>query len=554
MKGVSLRCRYFISGLHILLTFLIERFNFYFSWDNITFRTAIPIDNFISDKAEMALTYIVSKLIAIILILLFWRLVFSIIDKNIDLDILKIFGGIFVCGLVIGLFLYPTDFGIEIDNYATLAQSIRFLPTYWHSIYTGALYAGIIMAFGHPFFIFVVQWALYVVAIAGIYCLVSRMTNGSYIKYFSLLFFIIPDNYEIIFDAYRNNWYTILCLLYFTYVLRAVFSQQIGLKEKIYFAIASGFLMVWRSEGIFIGIGGIILLLVRLKSTKKQIVSIIVIMAGSFVLFSSIQKIGDSKYYAGDYKIINTINVLNDIFNDPYANLTYDGATNDLANIEAVVPVQIIKETGINGYRNYNYTQGRDDSNQSMAGAAASKSYMKSYYRIVAHNLKDYISVQLSCIFSCLEFNITPKIYTYTGGEYTSLITAENSQKELGIQDLKSTFLTEKWENNQVREKIASTIEGFFSVVKVIMSYTKLMILVRIMTILGIFRGIIVDIKNAIVIRDYKNIDTLMISLVIGAEILAIIMFMPEGRLYYLYPMLYTSYLLIYYRAAKEIS
>ena len=40
-----------------------------------------------------------------------------------------------------------------------------------------------------------------------------------------------------------------------------------------------------------------------------------------------------------------------------------------------------------------------------------------------------------------------------------------------------------------------------------------------------------------------------MISIIIIVELAAIIAFMPEARVYYLYPMIYTSYLLILFRA-----
>ena len=41
------------------------------------------------------------------------------------------------------------EFNLEIDNYTNYAMAIRFLPTYWQGIFTGAVYAGGLLFFPH---------------------------------------------------------------------------------------------------------------------------------------------------------------------------------------------------------------------------------------------------------------------------------------------------------------------------------------------------------------------------------------------------------------------
>ncbi len=58
-KLIKKNVRLIIPGFHFLLTFLFERLIFIFSWDNIGFLAAEPMNNYISYKGEMVITYII---------------------------------------------------------------------------------------------------------------------------------------------------------------------------------------------------------------------------------------------------------------------------------------------------------------------------------------------------------------------------------------------------------------------------------------------------------------------------------------------------------------
>ncbi|MBO6129211.1 MAG: hypothetical protein J6P79_09985 [Pseudobutyrivibrio sp.] len=542
--------RAIIPALHILLTFILERLIFSFSWDNLEFKTSIArTDYFISDKAEMIITYILSKLVAVIIILLVWKLVFCLIDRKISKEIIRLFGIIYLVGLLVGVFLYPAIFGLEVDNYANYALAVRFLPTYWHSIFTGAVYAGCMMVIPHPIAIFLVQWSCFVATIAFIYKGVNDITGGSKAKYGSLLFFVMPWTYEVVCDAYRNDYYTILCLFYFSFIFFA-FKSGKGLNRQqiVIAALLSAFVMVWRSEGLFVGFGGFIfLLLFCAKTDKKNIIKAVVVMLCSFILLHSIQGIGTKKYYGKDYVLINSTGVLNNIFNDPYADLSYEGADEDLGNIEAVIPVQILKESGISGYRDYNFTNGIPDANQTLASDEVASAYMKSYYRIVLHNIKDYVKRQLSCMCYAMQLNVSPTTYTYTDGVYTELDSFVYEQRELGKEEFLNTPFTSAWEQNNFRRLVSNMI---MPLILKWQGFVGLNILLSSLAILGIIRLFIHEIAEAFKNRQLRN-AYLFMSLIILAELCAIAAFIPEGRPYYLFPMLYSCYLTIYFATLR---
>ena len=80
------------------------------------------------------------------------------------------------------------------------------------------------------------------------------------------------------------------------------------------------------------------------------------------------------------------------------------------------------------------------------------------------------------------------------------------------------------------------------------MSESHLGTLYKLLPLLGIVEALLYEIYSVIRKRKY-SIYSLMISIIIIVELAAIIAFMPEARVYYLYPMIYTSYLLILFRA-----
>lgn len=552
MKNKMKNGRAVFPLLHFIFTFYIERLIFKFSWSNIEFMVGAPKNYYIGDKTEMVMTYVLSKAFAFIIIILLWKLIFQIIDKRIDVGTLKLFGSFFIVGLLVGVFLFPDIIFGEIDNYATFALAIRFLPYYWHSIFTSTLYAGCMMIIPHPIAIFIVQWAFVIFVIAYIYKGISEITNGSKIKYAVFIFFILPDTYELVFNAYRNNYYTLLCLWYFAFIFFTSKSGRIiSTKETILIAVYSAFLMVWRSEGILVGLGGIVFLMIFCSEhNRKNIITAVVVLIAGFLMLHSIQGIGTKKYYGKDYMIINTTNVLMNIFNNPEADLSYDGAEENLANIEKIIPTQVIKELGMDGYRQYNYAMGRVDGNQSFSSDEDAKKYVSSYYNLVFHNIGSYVDRQVYSFCECLGIAFKPKINEYNGERLILLPEYVFYQREYGREEFNNKYGNTSWSNNSVRQSVSSAIAKVITAWNDWVTISRLNTLIKVLSLLGIVRLFLYE-ALCFVRRQGYDRYSLFTSLIIFGEVIAIFAFAPEGRLSYMFPMVYVCYFLIYLRVVR---
>ena len=135
---------------HFLLTFLWERLIFRFS-DVWGIAWSTPRNQYITDQEEQIMVYVLDKLVAALIIYGLWKLIFAIKDGKISPHVLRLFSKIYFIGLIMELSFFPESFGLEMDNYTNYAFTLRFMPTYWHSIYLGAVYGGCMMALPHPF-------------------------------------------------------------------------------------------------------------------------------------------------------------------------------------------------------------------------------------------------------------------------------------------------------------------------------------------------------------------------------------------------------------------
>lgn len=554
-RSIKINPEYIFPAIHFLLTFLVERVCFVFE-DNWSFVNEIPRNSYISDKTELVITYLLSKLCAGIIIWLLWKLIFGIIRKRIPRSTVVLFGVIYLLGVVVSLFFYPNMFFLAWDNLTTYSMAIRFLPTYWQSVYTGVVYAGPMMVIPHPYGIFVFQWLALVAVTAYIFTALEKLYEGKNIKYLSLLVFLFPETFNIMYDAYRNNYFTVLCMFYFTYIfLHCRTEEEISVRQLITVGVMSAFIMVWRSEGLLIGAGGILLYLLFKKQPWKKMVTLLVMSVAAFLLFNSIQGIGAKKYYGQDYMIVNTADVLRSILNDPAADLTYEGVGADLAAIEAVVPVQVLKEGGLTGLRNYNWTMGRTNFNQTLAEDEAAAAYMKAYYSIVLNNISSYLNVQTNYFFSSLGLDISHATYSYTGESQVALEPYVYYRWEEGSRELMETPFTADWERNPLRVWGYRVFTWFTTVWRELWENTGISELmhagVLVLNIVILLYEMILFVTE----RTRAHLEYVVYFMILMGEFLAIFLFLPWSRAAYLYPMLYCSYLMIgLYIAEKKFS
>lgn len=538
--------KYILPILHFICTFFTDRRIFIYE-NNFDFVNEIAKNNYISDKAELVIVYILSKVCAGIFIWFLWKFIFKVLLGEIKKTHLILFGIIFAIGLVFMVIIYPDFPAGGIDNYTTYAQAIRFLPTYWQSIYTGVIYAASLMLLPHSFGIYFFQWLAFVMTIAYIYIGLEKLFPKKNIKYFALLFFVLPESYYIVFDAYRNNYYTILCMFYFAYLIFSIRekNKQFPIREMVFMTFLTTFIMVWRSEGILIGIGGIILLLVAYKVNWKKAVILLTVFVSMYLALSWIQGIGEKKYYGQDYMIVNTCDVLENILNNPNADLFYEGAEEDLLAIEMVVPVQVLKEDGLIGYRNYNYTNGRPNFNQSLASDEMASAYMSAYYRIILHNLQWYLDVQINSFSQALQLGITHPSYHYTDEKLVELESFQYTRWVVGKEEFTSGRLKQAWIQSDFRNKALPVVNWIRNVWTEMWTATGVSQTLHGGYILLVLFLFVAESIKAILYKEKQNWEYLVYFLIILGETAAVFFFMPIGRSAYFYPVLYVSYLVI---------
>jgi len=542
--------RIIIPIIHFLITFVFER-NIFIHSDNFRYLTTIPKNDYISDTAELIITYILSRLACLFIIFLFWKIVYIIIDKKIEKNDLILLGFIYVMVLVAGLVIFPDLFGLAIDNYMNYSMAIRFIPTYWQSIFTGALYAGCLMFIPHPISLFIIQWSFLFLTISFMYLKTKTLFPVSYYRFIPFALLLLPDTYYLIFNSYRNNYYTTLVLFYisFLYFKFKTPNCEDRIKDFLFVSILSSFIMVWRSEGILIGAGGILLYLIyTFKNSKRKTQSIIFIVIASlvsFLGFRGVQNIGESKYYGQDYMIYNTTNVLYRILNNPNSNLYYSTAQADFDAIDHVIPIQAIKESGTTGYRNYNYSQGHLDFNQTLAANEASDAYMKAYYSIVIHNIGPYLDTQFSLLFDALGVNHEyATIYDYNGEIQTNLNSFVYDQWLIGLSEMNNHAAG--WNNIPLRHQFSVLIQNIISVYRDLIIYSGINLILKIGTLLTCLLILLKEILYSISQRDSKQIGFIFALSLLFVFFVAVTLVIPEGKQEYYYPVFYSGYTLIY--------
>ncbi len=387
------RIRFIITAVHVALTFLFAKFVFK-NIGTIAIGTK-PLNNMVSQEFESILAYIISEIFAILFIFIFWKLVFFLIDsvrKGTFIKKYLVFVIILAVGSVLLMLSWPDVFVRSNDNLLTYSSAVRLTPDYWHCAYSGYIYAGMLLFFPADFSITLVQWLFFVFMLGYLYERVGAVAPK--LKYLVFLLFVLPNTLLIIMDSYRICQFVIIALFYVTLIfLDIIEKKEPSFKRYVLVALLGSFLSIWRSEAIIFGTLFYLIYVIftgRRAENKKQIgkkILPILIFALCFVLIMIPQKIGEKKYYGKDYHIINSMYPLHAYLNSKQTNLGYEGASEDIAAIDKVIPTYAIFEYGMDGYRRYNYSvMGNTDINQSCASSEDASAYMKAYISIVLHN------------------------------------------------------------------------------------------------------------------------------------------------------------------------
>ena len=538
--------RYLFPLVHFLLSFWYERRILLFgSGRDIVL--PIPRNQVISDAAERVLGYVISKLFAAVLIFFLWSLFFWVVrnwrvKKNIRFFL--VFFAVCLTGVLI---LWPFPFIASVDNHITYSFARRFWPEYWHSAYTGFLYAAALMVVPSPAFITVLQLIFGFFVLGYLY---NRIVDSPVLqgrgKWFVFLIFLMPGTYTLFTDSYRTEPYALLCTFAVAMTAMDVVDQKKrGTSFLVGNVLLCGFLSVWRTEGIILGF---LLFLVQLlfvyryKPAKSALAFLCLLF--SFGAFLLPQKLGDVKYYGKDYSFINSFPALRNILSSPDANLSYEGAEEDLAALEAVTPVELIRYYGMDGYRRYNYANGRNDINQSLASDETASAYVRAHYRILWHNLPIYAKTQLGMLLKAIM--VIPEEYVVYSDQLPVHDLPPWTLKawEVGRQDFESTGHVMEWANNvEVHQNFYVSFteakKGFTDVLQDSHFYSLILILLPLYEIFLFFE------EGVRFVKKKQNFFGLAwIAFLLLGQAAAIVLVMPAGNLAYFHAYYYCSFAL----------
>lgn len=546
------RYKIILPLIHFMLSFAYERSIFIFHLDkNVV--TAIPMNNIVSDMAERVFGYIGMKICALFFIFALWQILFTAID-NIKKKYVWCLIGLTVILCLIYAAVYPYHFDKTWDAYVTYSYAIRFWPEYWHSGYSSIVYGGLLMVFPSPFAISFFQIIYLVASIGYLYhrISISPVLNGRG-RHFVWLLLLIPDKDNIIFCPYRTDQYSILGIFLMSVILMDIVDRKKRTVPDTIFIIAlAGLFSVWRTEGIILGaISVLAAIIFTYGKDKKAGAFLICAYFLATILLMLPQKLGDMKYYGKDYQFINSFATLYNILNDTSHNLSYDGAIEDIEAITKVVPYDLLLDLGIDGYREYNYSNGKADINQSMVAKEVASAYNKAYYNLILHNPKIFLRTQASSFAASAGF--IQKRYVasrITGNEVNGV-----NWYFVGWDNGKADILNRKavmwWNMSPVRQKMLTV---YFDVYKRVIQLcwdTHFKGLASAFCFVAVFSIALVEFIN-IFRKKIHELPLGIVSVAILGQFMAILLVMPEDNIRYLQPSMCCAFvLLIVYLASK---
>jgi len=537
-KFIKTKYKTLIPIVHFLLSFLFERRILIFKLDRDIIATIAKSD-IISDSAERIEGYVFAKLFAFIFIFFIWKLIFFA-KENINETYVKIFAAVTAVGCVIFALMWPYPFLASEDNLITYAYALRFWPEYWHSAYTSFIFTACLMVFPFSFSIGVFQWIFFVFVIGYVYKRIKdcdRLPSKG--RFFVFLIFLMPGIFVLMSNAYRTEIYALLCIYFISRIIFDMLDERkqtaIGLVK---FMFLCGLVAVWRSEGIILGLLGFGIYLIFVQKYKPaRVVMLSMAMIGIFVLTILPQKLGDKKYYGKDYSFINSFVNLQNILNTEGANLSYEGAADDLEAFEAVTPIPLLKKYGMDGYRRYNYANGRGDINQSLANDDVSAAYMSAYYNLLKHNPGIYARTQITMLANVLMIKPGYYIAGYSGEIEGDLEPWTLEIWNIGREDIGTALIS----GNTVGALIYNAVASVFGAVTTIFSKTYLYSLMLVfITLIQVYIFLAEIVKT---IRKKSNLLGFAgVSFVLLLQALAIVLVLPYASLVYLHAYYYASF------------
>lgn len=547
-----------IPIIHFFLTFVFERFIILFDESRaMEVAFSVPLSNMFSYGFERAMCYLISKLLALVIIFVFWRTLFKLFSHELSKKTVIILLSVWILNCIFTVIIWPDNFVSGLDNYIPYSYALRLMPEYWHSVFLSCLYTASLMVLPLNVSIVLLQVTLYVGSLGYLFVRLEKskvLGRIKYLRYFTLLMLLFRDMFNMASNPERAEYNASLLLIFVTVILIDILDKdyKIG-KDLVLLLVFGAFVSTFRTECIvvvFICILAYLLLNIRLKKSKR------VILIGFYfalvMIFMIPGKVGEIKYYGKDYSIINTFPTLRNILNSKDSNLAYEGAEEDLSAIDEIVHTDLIGEYGTWAYRRLNYSKGQIDFNQSLASKETAKNYMAAYRNIVLHNIPTYLHTQIRMFLSAVGTGYDELEIPYSG-EHHDLPELGRELWSVGNNDVEITPGRWRWVNSDLRNKV------FIALIYIKLGYYGFLESSGIYGICNIAEiicgvGIMVYSFAMVLRKRFKYLAVFLVSLALNIYLAALILAIPVGANMYFHAYINSMYAVLLVFVGSVIS
>ncbi len=493
---------------------------------------AIPGEH-ISFEGEQAMFFLLSKLCGICLIFVLWNLVYYMCAKK-KIHIMTLL----LLGTILNVILYPNNFLLEVDNLMLYANSVLYYPDYWQSIYIGVWYNACLMIFRDPLILPLVQSWLFI----GGVCYLAYKCNerwGKVAGFIPYVLLMLPEVVTVCTNPYRNAVYIVLGIWYYSMLFFSVLDREKKTwKKLILWSFFSAFFGLMRSEGVLVLLVFSVACLWLWQCTKKQKMYTMISLFVFVIILGVPQKLGEQKYYGKDYQIVNYMEDLRGVLSAKEANISYPGAREDLKIINEFVPIEIVQNGGLTGFRVHNYkTLGTV--NQTFKSEAEQQAFLDASGRIIKNNMDIYLYCRLKNFLISNGGSDEQILYAKViKQDFNAIETMLQEGYTYGVNVILQKQWAQDWYLNEVRMKVYSELTNIQDTYYALLWYFRVTWMLRLFSIimLPVFAvSLLIKEKNK------ENVFWALVSLTMLAQWGGIALFSPEARPVYYYPVFFFS-------------
>ena len=405
-KLLTLPKKHYFIGIAALLLWLIT----FFTDTRIFTSDPLAMNCLPVNLQAVTWMHVLTKILVLVVIFLTIEFLAAALHRKTLLLPFLLYLSVYVAGLLLN---FPGYF--MSDDSVIFAYATRFYPVYWHNYLTSLFYTTGMSLFPASSGPILLSDLLYAMTYSFLFYQGEKLYTTRF-RYAFLIPGLLPFTLLGALMSFRPALYAPFFLFYFVYLFFEWKHKAVLTGWKIVFlGFFTALLCIWRSEGIILLVFSFFLLSCvygRLSAKGARPVSMrnllfyAVCLILMFTMIKAPQKSGEEKYYGSDYLIISTTRPLSVIV---HRDQTYEGAEEDLANINAVTDFGYLHNDSLScsAYNRYNTDHNQGKYTETGASSTVQKAYLKSALRLILHNPDLYLGERLQL------FLVTNGIFTY---------------------------------------------------------------------------------------------------------------------------------------------